>query len=187
MKHEINTSSPGRLVALGEIVATHGVRGLLRFHPYDPGSSPPPTGQPLQLTGRTVHASEPSSADSHAIVLEEARAHGNVVLLRVRGIDTIDAATPLVGRVIAVHEQDLPAPEPGEVYVYQLAGLEVVTNAGERLGTVERSFSNGANEVLVVQDGPREVLIPMIADVVRSIDLAGHRVVIDPIPGLLDS
>ena len=62
-----------------------------------------------------------------------------------------------------------------------------VTNSGERLGTVERSFSTGANEVLVVQDGPREVLIPMIADVVRSIDLAEHRVVIDPIPGLLDS
>jgi len=160
---------------------------LLRFHPYDLGSSRPPTGRPVHLTERTGRASESSPADSRTIVLEEARAHGNVVLLRVRGIDTIDAATPLVGCVLAVREQDLPAPEPGEVYVYQLAGLEVVTNSGERLGTVERSFSTGANEVLVVQDGPREVLIPMIADVIRSIDLAGHRVVIDPIPGLLDS
>ena len=63
----------------------------------------------------------------------------------------------------------------------------LITSAGERLGTVERSFSNGANEVLVVQDGPREILIPMIADVVKAIDLDGHRVVVDPIPGLLDS
>jgi len=63
----------------------------------------------------------------------------------------------------------------------------VVTSSGEHLGTIERSFSTGANEVLVVQDGPREILIPMIADVVQTIDLPGHRVVIDPIPGLLDS
>ena len=70
-----------------------------------------------------------------------------------QGVDTIDAATTLVGQVLAVREDELPAPAPGEVYVYQLEGLDVVTNAGERLGTIERSFSTGANEVLVVQDG----------------------------------
>ena len=109
------------------------------------------------------------------------------MLLRIAGVDSIEAAESFIGLTLAVPEHALPAPAPGEVYVYQLEGLDVVTNAGERLGTIERSFSNGANEVLVVQDGSREILIPMIADVVQAIDLAGNRVVIDPIPGLLDS
>jgi 16S rRNA processing protein RimM len=108
------------------------------------------------------------------------------MLLRVAGIDSIEAAEPLVGATLAMPEHDLPAPAAGEVYVYQLEGLDVVTNAGDRLGTIERSFSNGANEVLVVHDGPREILIPMIADIVQAIDLAGNRVIIEPIPGLLD-
>ena len=183
MKHDPHTSSPGRLIALGEIVATHGVRGLLRFRSYDPAGSPPPVGQPLFLTA----GADLGASDVRPIVLDDARPHGNAVLLRIAGVDSIEAAEPFVGQTLAVPEHDLPAPAPGEVYVYQLEGLDVVTNAGERLGTIERSFSNGATEVLVVQDGPREILIPMIADVVQAIDLAGHRVVIDPIPGLLDS
>ena len=184
MKHGIHTSSPGRLIALGEIVGTHGVRGLLRFHPYEPSASPPPTGRPLYVAP-DAHDLDPSRV--RGILLDDARPHGNVVLLRIAGIDDIDAAQALVGLVLAIPEADLPSAAPGEVYVYQLEGLDVFTNAGERLGTIERSFSNGANEVLVVQDGPREILIPMVADVVRTIDLPGHRVVIEPIPGLLDS
>ncbi len=181
MKHHTNTSAPGRLIPLGEIIATHGVRGLLRFYAYDSAASPPPVGRPLFLTPAPDAAS-----DCRQIVLEDSRPHGKVVLLRVAGIASIEAAEALVRTTLAVPEDYLPAPEPGEVYVYRLQGLDVVTNAGDRLGTVERSFSTGANEVLVVQDGPREILIPMIADVVQAIDLAANRVVIDPIPGLLD-
>ncbi len=187
MKHDTHTSSPGRLIALGEIVGTHGVRGLLRYRPYGPSASLPPTGRPLLLAPPPSPGSDPIPAGTAAITLEDARPHGNLALLRVSGIESIEAAEPLVGSCVAVPERDLPAPTTGEFYVYQLEGLDVVTNAGERLGTVERSFSTGANEVLVVQDGQRELLIPLIADVVQAIDLPGHRVVIDPIPGLLDS
>ena len=185
MKHDIHTSSPGRLIALGEIVGTHGVRGLLRFHPYDPASDPPPTGCPLYVVPRALVDRDAHGA--RTVVLDDARPHGHVVLLRVHDVDSIEAAESLVGFALAMRESDLPAAAPGEVYVYQLAGLDVFTKTGERVGTIERSFSNGANEVLVVQEGPREILIPMIADVVQTIDLAGHRIVIEPIPGLLES
>lgn len=188
MKHDIHTSSPGRLIALGEIVGTHGVRGLLRFHPYDPRAEPPPTDLALYVSSRAKvdEARGPDAFPDRTVVLDDARPHGNVVLLRVRGIDTIEAAERLVGSALAIRETDLPDVAPGEVYVYQLTGLDVFTKEGERLGTIDRSFSNGANEVLVVHEGTRELLIPMIADVVQTIDLAGHRIVIDPIPGLLD-
>jgi 16S rRNA processing protein RimM len=187
MKQDTHTSLPGRLVALGEIVGTHGVRGLLRFHPYGPVSSLPPTDRPIFLTARPAPGADPDLSTARSIVLTAARPHGNVVLLSVEDVDSIDAAAPLVGSTLALDEHDLPAPDPGEFYVYQLEGLDVVTNAGERLGTIDRSFSTGASEVLVVQGEGREYLIPMIADVVQSIDVPGGRVVIDPIPGLLDS
>jgi 16S rRNA processing protein RimM len=188
MKQDTHTSSPGRLVALGEIVGTHGVRGLLRFHPYDRSSDLPPTGRTVYLTATRPAPHGPvDPATSRAIVLDDARPHGSIALLSVRGIDSIEAAEPLVGHALALPEAELPAPDANEYYVYQLEGLAVVTETGEPLGTVERSFSNGANEVLVVQNDGREHLIPLIADVVRTVDLTERRIVIDPIPGLLDS
>jgi 16S rRNA processing protein RimM len=187
MNQNTHTSLPRRLVALGEIVGTHGVRGLLRFHPYGPASSLPPTGRPIYLTARPAPGGDLDPAEARPIVLTAARPHGNVVLLCVADIDSIESATPLLGHALALPENELPAPAPGEFYVYQLQGLDVVTNAGERLGTIDRSFSTGASEVLVVQGTDREYLIPMIADVVQAIDLSGGRVVIDPIPGLLDT
>jgi 16S rRNA processing protein RimM len=187
MKNDTHTSSPRRLIALGAIVGTHGIRGLLRFHPYCPASNPLPIGQPVYLSARPALGGDIDPSDARPILLEAARPHGNVVLLSVAGIDSIEAATPLVGHALAMPEDDLPTPAPGEFYVYRLAGLDVVTKAGERLGTIDRSFSTGASEVLVVHDGTREYLIPMIADVVQTIDLTGGRVIIDPIPGLLDA
>ena len=186
MHEDPHTSSPGRLIALGEIVGTHGVRGLLRFHSYGRSTSPLPTDRTLYLIARPLPGGRPDSTDAMPIVVEAARPHGGVTLLQVKDVATIEAATPLVGRALALPERDLPAPAPGELYVYQLEGLDVVTEAGDRLGTIDRSFSTGANEVLVVRDGAREYLIPLIADVVRSIDLADRRVVIEPLDGLLE-
>jgi 16S rRNA processing protein RimM len=115
-----------------------------------------------------------------------ARPHGRLYLLRLQGIDTIDTAKSLVGNELCLPASELPPCQPGEFYAYQLEGLDVVTVAGERLGRVESLFPTGSNEVLVVRDGPREHLIPVIADVIRSVDLAGRQVVIEPLEGLLE-
>jgi 16S rRNA processing protein RimM len=47
-------------------------------------------------------------------------------------------------------------------------------------------MSTGLNDVWVVQGGAREYLIPVIDDVVREIDRPGRRIVIAPMPGLLE-
>lgn len=187
MKQDTHTSPAERLIALGEIVGTHGVRGLLRFQSYGRAASALPTDRPVYLTDRPAAGSQPEHRDARAITVEAVRPHGKVSLLRVSGVDDIDAAATLVGRALALPEHDLPDPEPGEYYVYQLVGLDVVTADGVRVGTIDSSFSNGANEVLVVRDEAREYLIPMIADVIRTVDLDARRVVIQPIAGLLDS
>jgi len=108
------------------------------------------------------------------------------MLLRLADVATIEAATPLIGAVLAIAEADLPATGPGEFYAYQLEGFDVVTSGGDRLGTVDHLIPTGSNEVLVVRDGAREHLLPVIADVVREVDLADRKIVIEPIEGLLD-
>ena len=74
----------------------------------------------------------------------------------------------------------------GEFYYFQLAGAEVMLTDGRRLGTIEDIMSTGAHDVWVVRDGEREVLVPVISDVVKAMDLAARRVTIEAVPGLLD-
>jgi 16S rRNA processing protein RimM len=201
-------TNPERLVPLGEIVGTHGVAGLVRFHPYSDSAAalaapcrvflqnPRSPRRAAGLTGGARRAatdasrpatSPPAANDaSRPLRLLSARPHGRVMLLRLADVATIEAATPLIGAVLAIAEADLPATGPGEFYVYQLEGFDVVTSGGDRLGTVDHLIPTGSNEVLVVRDGAREHLIPVIADVVREVDLADRKIVIEPIEGLLD-
>jgi 16S rRNA processing protein RimM len=64
-------------------------------------------------------------------------------------------------------------------------GLEVRTRDGRCLGEVTEVMETGSNDVLVVE-GERECLIPMIEEVVKSIDPGEGVIVVDPLPGLLE-
>jgi 16S rRNA processing protein RimM len=183
--------SEGRLVPLGEIVGTHGVGGLLRLHPYSAVPAAFAAARTVYLSPR-MRPSAPRSAEAaagpppRALTLLSASPHGRVYLLRFEGVERVEDAETLVGTVLSLAEADLPPPGPHEFYAYKLEGLEVVTEAGDRLGKVESLFPTGSNDVLVVRDGAREHLIPVIADVIRTIDFDGGRVVITPIAGLLE-
>jgi 16S rRNA processing protein RimM len=104
----------------------------------------------------------------------------------VEGIGDADAAEALRGGAVLVAAADLPPPGEGEFYYFQLAGAEVMLTDGRRLGTIEDILSTGAHDVWVVRDGAREVLVPVISDVVKTMDLETRRVTIEAVPGLLD-
>lgn len=112
--------------------------------------------------------------------------HGRGMLIAFDGVDDRTAASRLTGMRILVRADDLPAADEGEFYAFELHGFAMLTTDGRALGTIEDTFSTGVNDVWVVRDGDREHLIPIIDDVVREIDRDGRRVVIEPMPGLLD-
>ena len=70
------------------------------------------------------------------------------------------------------------------LHLVELVGLAVRTTGGEALGRVTDIFSTGSNDVLVVDDDDREILIPMLEGVIVSVDLDGRAVVVEPPPGL---
>ena len=80
----------------------------------------------------------------------------------------------------------IAAKAPGEFYYYEAIGCEVATTDGRRLGVIEEVIATGANDVWVVRDGAVEVLVPVIENVVKSIDLEARRMVVEAVPGLLD-
>jgi len=118
--------------------------------------------------------------------IASARRQGGAVLLAFAGCETAEAAGALVGRLVAVPEEDaLPLP-PGHFYPWQLAGCRVVTEEGREIGRVTGIERGGAQDLWVVRAGPREHLIPAVPAIVVDVDLAARRVVIRPPEGLLD-
>jgi len=167
-----------RLLPIGELVGAHGIRGEIRMRPFNADSTVLDEVEDLFLVDpRGV--SRPARA-------ERSRPHGNVWLLVLEGVTTPERARELVGTRVAVRERELPELEPGQFYCFQLVGLDVVDVTGGALGTVAEVLSNPGNDVLVVRDGGKERLFPMVDRVVRSVDVAGRRIVVDPIDGLVD-
>ena len=110
----------------------------------------------------------------------------NVLLLTLDGVADRGAAEKLRGVEVYIREADAVPLDEDEYFLHDLPGLQVETTAGEAIGAVKEVLETGAKDVLVVTrpDGG-EVLIPMIHDVVKSLDIPTKRLVIEPIEGLL--
>jgi 16S rRNA processing protein RimM len=170
------TEAP-RTVALGRVVNTHGVRGELRLLPYNPATEILRAGALVSLGHRGT--TTPTR-------LASARPHRNFILVTFEGVDSMAAAEEWIGAEVLVAADELPAPRPGEAYHFQLVGLTVQTAAGETVGVVHEMFTTPAHDVCAVRREGREILIPWVPEIVREVDLEGGRIVIEPLPGLLD-
>jgi len=104
--------------------------------------------------------------------LAEGKPHGKTVVARFEGVDDRDQAAGLLNSQIAVERAALPATEKDEYYWTDLEGLTVEKPGGEVLGTVAYLLETGANDVLVVRRGDRELLVPFVTGhVIKDVDL----------------
>lgn len=166
------------LMKLGKILRPHGIRGEVRMLVY--------TAYPDQIAHiEEVFIGTEDDFDTYEV--ETVRFHRDGVLLKFEGIDDRNAAETLRDLLVLV-PIELGAPlEEGEYYTYELMGVSVFTDAGEFIGIIEEIWETGANDVFVLRGSQRgEVLIPDTEEVVQSIDLDAQKMIITPIPGLLN-
>jgi 16S rRNA processing protein RimM len=171
-------SSETGLVRIGTITGAHGLKGVLRFRADNPDKSALESVKRVYL--------ESAGVRREYRLLSAARKGRGTLRIEIEGVTDVDAANALRGATLMVAAADLPPPAPGGFYYYQVIGMEVRLGDGRLLGKVEEVFFTGANDVWVVRGAGDEVLVPVIADVVKSIDLEARRATIEAIPGLLD-
>lgn len=163
---------------LGRIAGMHGLRGALKLRLDNPDSSALGQVESVFLEhGGTL------LAYSLAEATRVSRHHLKLVLEAVADPAQAEA---LRGAVLYVERAAIAPPGPGEFYYFQALGCEVRLSDGRRLGRIEDTFSAGASDIWVVKEGGKEFLIPVIEDVVRSMDFEARVVTIEPLPGLLD-
>lgn len=164
-------------VLVGEVTKAQGLHGELRIHCY--------SGQPenfrsyknLVLVGKTGEISAP-------FPLMALRVQGPAVIVRLREISDRNRAERYIGHGVLIDRKDLPPPKQGEFYWRDLEGRKVLATDGRELGTVVQLFSNGAQDIMVINDGEREYMVPVVEGIVVSI--GQEEILIDPPPGLLE-
>lgn len=165
-------------LTVGEIVAPFGIRGEVKVRLE--------TDFPERFARLPQVCLRRPGEEARLFSVENARLHKGQVLLKLRGINSINEAEGLRNTLVQVRSQDaVPLPE-NEYYIYDLLGCEVVTAAGRRLGVLASVIKSSANDVYVVpQESGAEILLPAIREVVREVDLQNRRIVVTPTPGLL--
>ncbi|MGO5111895.1 ribosome maturation factor RimM [Oscillospiraceae bacterium LCP25S3_E10] len=160
---------------IGKVVSTHGLRGELRVDPW--------CDSPQFLCQfKTLYLKKGETKLSVS-----SRPHKTIAIVKAKGIDTIEEAEKLRGKVLYINRSDAKL-APGEYFIQDLMGLDVIDiDTNENYGKITDVLKTGANDVYQVTDeDKKDYLIPVIDDVVKEIDINGGKVLIKPLKGIFD-
>ena len=165
-----------RLTCIGTVAQAHGVKGELKVAPL--------TATPAyyEECGTVILETKQGLRDFKVRGMRPAGSHW---IMTLDELNDRTGAEAYCGALVLLEDSRLRPLEPGEYFQHDLIGCEVKTLAGESLGRVKGIMETGANDVLVV--GEESVMVPMLADVVKEVDVDGGLIRIEPLPGLLEA
>lgn len=164
-------------VRIGRVGRAHGLRGEVTLDDCDL------TADELRGLGWVTWRGR--GGDERSLAVEAVRPVHGRLLVRFLGIADRERARELGLGELSVDSERLPDPGPDVAYAFQLVGLRVETEGGERLGVLESILPTGANPVYVVR-GEREWMVPATPEVVRRVDLERGVITVALPPGLED-
>lgn len=157
-------------ITIGKIGSTYGIQGWLKIHAFTEFSASILTYQPWVI--KKNHGWE-------ILQVEDSQQQGKTVLIKLKDINSPEAARLLTGKDIAIKRSQLPALKKDEYYWSDLIGLTVINKNGENLGKVTSLMATGSNDVLVVK-GETEQAIPFfLGEVILNIDLLKQEIHVD--------
>ena len=155
---------------MGRIVGPFGVHGWLKVKPFTERAHGL-AEFPRWLVGTAGGWME--------MGLEDFEVHSKGPVAKLSGCDDREGAQALRGCDVAVTREALGEAEEGTLFWVDLVGLEVVDEAGRKLGAVEGLFETGETSVLVVKGGVKERLIPFVPDYVKAVDREARRITVE--------
>ena len=123
--------------------------------------------------------------NSKKLIIKSSRWHNQVLLLSFDGITDRNQIEELRDQLISA-EVDTSAMAPGEYHYQQLIGSQVFLQSGDQVGVVGEIVKLPGQDLLSVDKGGSQVLVPMVKQIIISIDVAAKKIVINPPEGLLD-
>ena len=162
---------------VGQIVNTFGIKGFVKVYPYVDDIT---RFEDL----KTVYLK--SKKQEKKLEIEEVKYKKNMVILKFKGIETVEHADTLRNSYIEIDRLDAIPLEEGQYFIADLLGLEVFQDTGEKLGILDDIFNNGSTDIYVVKNElGKQFLLPYIDEVIKKIDLENEKIIVHLIDGLI--
>ncbi len=116
------------------------------------------------------------SEEKPPFIIEAVRKSKSKVLLKLKGIDSLDQAQALVGKYLEVEKESLAQLKADEYYISDLIGLKVETEDARLLGLVKEVIENPANAVIWVESEKKNYYIPATKEAVLKVDLENKKI-----------
>ena len=153
------------LIRVGVIINTFGVKGEVKIYPdidyFD------------ELERVFIKDKE--------YKIEKLREQKGIIIAKFEGIDDINQIESLKNEEVMITLEDRPELPEGKHYVGDLLGLEVITEDGQVLGTLDNIYNTGANDIYEVG----EILLPATDEVIKQIDMENKKIIVHLLKGLI--
>lgn len=153
-------------IEAGEIVNTHGVRGEIKMLPWLDSPEDMRSFTRCRIGGKDY-------------AITACRVQNTCDLLKLEGVDTMEAAQALRGKTVTLYREDM---DPQVIFAGDLIGMEVFSQ-GERIGELTQVLDYPGNQVYVVK-GEREYMLPAVKEFILSTDLDGNRMEVKLLEGM---
>lgn len=153
------------LIRVGVVINTFGVKGEVKIYPdidyFD------------ELERVFIEGKE--------YKIEKLREQKEIIIAKFEGIDDINQIEHLKNSEVMIALEDRPELPEGKHYVGDLLGLEVITEDGQVLGTLDNIYNTGANDIYEVG----EILLPATDEVIKQIDMENKKIIVHLLKGLI--
>ncbi len=163
------------LIEVGKIINTHGLRGEVKAAAW---TDTPDVFEDLER----VYANK-----EIPLTIRRVKYQKNNLILQFAELSTIEEAEALKNTILYADRADLGELPEGVYYIADLIGMTVQDEDGEKIGTIKEVLQTGANDVYVVRrEEKKDLLIPVIEDAVKGVDLEKRTVTVTLLDGLED-
>ena len=163
---------------VGKIVSTHGIKGEVRVDPWCDGPA-------FLKQFKTLYYDKNGA---RPVAVKACRPHSNIAILKLEGVDTVEAAAALRNKVLFMARADAQLPD-NSFFIQDLIGCRVfdADAPDKQYGVLTDVSTTGANDVWhVTDDSGKEYLLPAIPPVVIDTDIDNERILIRPLKGIFD-
>lgn len=168
-----------KLVTVGKVVNSHGIRGELKIVPETDFPERFDVGNSLIIVD--------SQNKQTPVTVKTSRLHKNVFIVLFSQFSNINEVEKFKGSLLKIEAKDQKPLEEGEYYYHEIIGCKVVTEDEQELGLISEILTPGANDVWVVSlPKGKQLLLPVIDDVILKVDIPNKIIRIHLMEGLLE-
>lgn len=157
---------------IGKIVNTHGLNGLIKVEPWCDGIE-------------TFEYLDSIYIADVLYKIESVKIHKNLFLVKLSGVDNLNFAESLKGKIIKADRDMLPPLEDGTYYLSDIMGIDVF-EGDTKIGVVYDWIETGSKNVYVIKrDNKKDLLLPAVDEFIRKIDIPNKKMIVKLMEGLV--